>query len=186
MPHPGILASVADGRQEAMEECIAAYGGIVWALALKMSPDREDAEEGVQEVFLDVWRHAGRFDPAVSSEATFIAMIARRRLIDRHRRRRCRPLFASLEEISSMAMPEAAHPVEVRDEVERVRLLLGRLRPEERRVLELALGEGCSQQTIAERTGMPVGTVKSHARRGLIRLRELAEDTSRSSRVGVS
>ncbi len=85
-----ILAAVAAGRREAMEACIAEYGGMVWSLALRMSPTREDAEEGVQEVFLDVWRHAHRFDPAVSSETTFVAMLARRRLIDRHRRRPAR------------------------------------------------------------------------------------------------
>lgn len=178
MPCTGILADVAAGRSEAMEACIAEYGGMVWSLALKMSPSREDAEEGVQEVFIDVWRHAARFDPAVSSEATFVAMIARRRLIDRHRRRRCRPLVASLETLSPMTAPVTANRLEIADEADRVRRCLDRLRPEERRVLELALGEGLSQAAIAERTGLPIGTVKSHARRGLIRLRLLVEETS--------
>ena len=176
-----ILANVAAGRPDAMEQCIAVYGGLVWSLALKMSASREDAEEAVQEVFVDLWQHAARFDPAVSSETTFIAMIARRRLIDRHRRRRCRPLFTCRDDFSEIPMPATANPVDVGDEVARVRHLLDRLRPEERLVLELALGEGCSQTTISARTGMPVGTVKSHARRGLIRLREWIEQESRES-----
>lgn len=179
MPRTGILADVAAGRGEAMEACIAEFGGMVWSLALKMSPSREDAEEGVQEVFIDVWRHAARFDPAVSSEATFVAMIARRRLIDRHRRRASRPLFTSLEPSFPMPAPAATSPLENADEAARVLRCLDRLRPEERRVLELALGEGLTQAAIAARTGLPVGTVKSHARRGLIRLRQLvAEDAT--------
>ena len=179
MPRTGILADVAAGRSEAMEACIAEFGGMVWSLALKMSPSREDAEEGVQEVFIDVWRHAARFDPAVSSEATFVAMIARRRLIDRHRRRVSRPLFTSLEPSFPMPAPAATSPLEIAEEAARVLRCLDRLRPEERRVLELALGEGLTQAAIAARTGLPVGTVKSHARGGLIRLRQLvAEDAT--------
>jgi len=178
MPRTGILAAVAAGRSEAMEACLAEFGGLVWSLALKMSPSREDAEEGVQEVFIDVWRHAGRFDAAVSSEATFVAMIARRRLIDRHRRRAARPLFTSLGSSPHMPAPAATDRLEIADETDRIRRCLDRLRPEERRVLELAIGEGLTQAAIAERTGLPVGTVKSHARRGLIRLRELVAEAA--------
>jgi RNA polymerase sigma-70 factor (ECF subfamily) len=170
-----ILARVADRRHDAMEDCLSVYGGLVWSLSLKLSATREDAEEAVQEIFVDVWKHAGRFDPVRSSEATFIAMIARRRLVDRRRRQACRPPSSSLEENAEMPLVTTANPIDVHDEVEHVRRLMGLLRPEERQVLEMALGEGCSQTAISERTGMPLGTVKSHARRGLIRLRELAD-----------
>ncbi len=171
-----ILARVADRRHDAMEECLSVYGGLVWSLSLRMSATREDAEEAVQEIFLDIWKYASRFDPARSSEATFIAMIARRRLVDRHRRQASRPPCSSLEENAEM-LPRAAtaNPIDVHDEIEHVRRLMELLRPEERQVLEMAIGEGCSQAGISERTGMPLGTVKSHARRGLLRLRELAE-----------
>ena len=101
-----ILARVADRRHDAMEECLSVYGGLVWSLSLKMSATRDDAEEAVQEIFLDIWKYAGRFDPSRSSEATFIAMIARRRLVDRHRRQACRPPCSSLEE--NAEMPSAA------------------------------------------------------------------------------
>lgn len=176
-----ILARVADRRHDAMEECLSVYGGLVWSLALRMSATREDAEEAAQEIFLDVWKHAGRFDPSRSSEATFIAMISRRRLVDRHRRQACRPSCSSLEENAEMPLAATVNPIEIRDEVERVRRLMGLLRPEERQVLEMAIGEGLSQADISARTGMPLGTVKSHARRGLLRLRELAEGTAASA-----
>jgi RNA polymerase sigma factor (sigma-70 family) len=173
-----ILARVADRRHDAMEECLAAYGGLVWSLAVRLSATREDAEEAVQEIFIDVWKHAGRFDPRLSSEATFVALIARRRLVDRHRRQTCRPPLARLEENPEMPLAATDHPIDLRDEVEHVRRLMGLLRPEERQVLELALGEGCSQADISARTGMPLGTVKSHARRGLARLKTLAEQAA--------
>ena len=168
-----ILAKVAAGLPEAMDECLGTYGGMVWSLALRMTGGRDEAEEAVQEIFIDVWKHAGRFDPAVASETTFIAMIARRRLIDRRRRQTVRPRFQRLEDQGDVAQPAADCAVEVRDEFRHVSRLLESLRPEERLVLRLALVEGCSQAMIAERTGMPMGTVKSHARRGLIRLRDL-------------
>lgn len=180
-----ILAAVAAGRREAMEACIAEYGGMVWSLAVRMSPTREDAEEGVQEVFLDVWRHAHRFDPAVSSETTFVAMLARRRLIDRHRRRRARLAATRLEDLGPVAAPATTNSVELADEAAGVRRLLVRLRPEEREVLELALGAGLTQTEIAERMGLPLGTVKSHARRGLIRLRELVQESTRPQQVSL-
>ena len=183
MTLPGILAQIAAGRPEAMEACIAEYGGMVWSLALRMSPTRADAEEGVQEVFVDVWRHAGRYDSSVSSEATFVALLARRRLIDRHRRRRARPRFAHLDDAAALPAAAVPSPIEAADEAERIRGLLDRLRPEERRVLELALGEGLTQAAIAARTGLPIGTVKSHARRGLIRLRQFAAETTVSRKV---
>lgn len=180
-----ILAAVAAGRREAMEACIAEYGGMVWSLALRMSPTREDAEEGVQEVFLDVWRHAHRFDPSVSSETTFVAMLARRRLIDRHRRRRVRPAASRLEDLGPLAAPAASSVVDLADEAAAVRRLLGSLRPEEREVLELALGAGLTQAEIAARMGLPLGTVKSHARRGLIRLRQLLTESTPTRQVSM-
>lgn len=180
-----ILADVAAGHPDAMEACIAEYGGMVWSLALRMSPTREDAEEGVQEVFVDIWKHARRFDPQVSSETTFVAMLARRRLIDRHRRRGARPVCASLTEFASLPAGIASSPVDIADEAAHVRDMLGRLRTEERQVLELALGAGLSQTAIAARLGLPLGTVKSHARRGLIRLRQLLTESTPTRQVSM-
>lgn len=175
-----VLSRVADGLPGAMEDCLSLYGGLVWSLARSMSPTPDDAEEAVQEIFLDVWRHAGRFDPTAASETTFVAMIARRRLTDRHRRRRSRvapgPLPPSLPAIPDTGPYRPDHC----DDVELVASLLGTLRPEERRVLELAVGQGYTQPQIAEQLGIPVGTVKSLARRGLIRLRSLVEAHSPS------
>ena len=78
------LQRVADGDGDAIKICIDAYGSIVWSLARRMTTNNEEAEDAVQEIFIDLWKSAERFDPQQGSEVTFVAMIARRRLIDRN------------------------------------------------------------------------------------------------------
>ncbi len=80
-----LLQRIAQGDESAVPACLAAYGGLVWSLARRYASDPSDAEDAAQEVFIELWRHAGRFDPAVASEATFVATVARRRLLDRAR-----------------------------------------------------------------------------------------------------
>ena len=81
----GVLKRIAAGERAAVDECLKKYGGLVWSLARRMLRNQDDAEDAVQEIFVDVWKNAGRFDEAQASETTFIAMIARRRIIDRIR-----------------------------------------------------------------------------------------------------
>ena len=129
----------------------------------------------MQEIFLDLWKSAPRFDPSIASETTFVAMIARRRLIDRGRRRMRRPEAMMIEE--SVASPSAqSDPVEVREAASLVQDAFQTLRPEQQRVLQLSIHHGCSHEQIATATGLPLGTVKTHARRGLIRLRQVLAD----------
>lgn len=169
-----VMARVAAGDPAAMEDCLSRYGGLVWSLARRFSPTSADAEDAVQEVFIEVWRHAERYDESIASEPTFIAMIARRRLIDRQRRRDRQPQTTAWDETT---LPqEARDPAEwlqVCDDANRAREKMQELSGEQQRVLKLALEGGCSQSEIAERLQLPLGTVKTHARRGLIKLREL-------------
>jgi RNA polymerase sigma-70 factor (ECF subfamily) len=164
-----LLQRAQRGEESAVRECLAKYGGLVWSLARRLSPSAADAEDAVQEIFLDVWKSAERFDPAQSSEATFIAMIARRRLIDRKRRRDSRPSTLPIAE--GQALP-ALEPVgELFAEAALAHKALRKLRPEQQQVLTLSIGHGLTYEEIAESTGMPLGTVKAHARRGLLQLR---------------
>jgi RNA polymerase sigma-70 factor (ECF subfamily) len=164
---------VTSGDPAAVRECIARYGGLIWSLARRFSPSPTDAEDAVQEIFLDVWRSADRFDPTASSEVAFVAMIARRRLIDRRRQRRRRPDTEPLPEgPSTHAGPEYAQ-MELCGEAVIAGKALAQLRPEQREVLILSAYHGLSHEEIAAATGMPLGTVKAHARRGLLRVREL-------------
>lgn len=137
-----------------------------------MLRNSDDAEDAVQEIFLDIWKNAGRFDAAQSSETTFVAMIARRRLIDRIR--------FSARRISADALEDVlAEPVDRSDKTMQMTLeagdavkALNALRPEQRQVLQLSIVQGLSHQEIADTTGMPLGTVKTHARRGILQARE--------------
>ena len=167
-----LLPQIASGEREAVAECIARYGGLVAGLARRLLP-AADVEDAVQEVFMTLWKAAGRFDPARGSEAAFVAVLARRRLIDRLRRLGARPQPASLP--AEEALPTAALPPspELREQVERAKRALGELEPSDRRrVLELILLHGHTQREVADALGLPLGTVKTHARRGLAQLRE--------------
>lgn len=167
------LQRIAAGDARAVDECFDHYGGLIWSLARRFSPVYADAEDAVQEILLGVWRSASRFDPQVASEAAFITMIAKRRLIDRHRRRTCGVEAAPIEEEAPIAARATPDTVEVHEEAERVRAVMGKLREDERRVLEMSLVDGLTHGQIAEATSLPLGTVKTHARRGLNRLREM-------------
>jgi RNA polymerase sigma factor (sigma-70 family) len=164
---PSLLARVASGDGAAVRECIAQYGGLVWSIARRF--ELADAEDAVQEIFLDLWKSAARFDPNVASEATFIAMIARRRLIDRRRTRRRRPATEQLPEIPAMAS-DAMQP-DATTEARKAAAALDQLRPEQRQVIVLSTCHGMSHGEISAQTGMPLGTVKAHARRGLMMIR---------------
>jgi RNA polymerase sigma-70 factor (ECF subfamily) len=144
----------------------------VWSLARRLSSSASDAEDAVQEIFIDLWKSAARFDSSIASETTFVAMIARRRLIDRGRRKMRRP------EVPQIAETVADRRVSVdRSELGEQQSIAQRafsqLRPEQQQVLQLAIHHGCSHEQIATATGMPLGTVKTHARRGLIKIRQI-------------
>lgn len=169
-----VIRRIASGDAAAMDACLARYGGLVWSIARRFSPTAADAEDAVQEVFIEVWRHAERYDESIASEPTFIAMIARRRLIDRQRRRERQPATTAWDERD---LPQTARDnaewLSVCEDAALARDKMRQLSEDQQRVLQLALESNCSQSEIAKRLNLPLGTVKTHARRGLIRLREL-------------
>lgn len=175
-----LLPQVARHDKSAVHACIARYGPLVWTMARRMSMSIEDAEDAVQEIFLDLWRHAGRFDPHHGSERVFVSTLARRRLIDRirHMQRRLsveRPLPADLELAGISGPSEHAE----RDaQVDLARRVLRELPVDQQQAITLSLVEGYSHSEIAERLAWPLGTVKTVLRRGLLRLKNLAANPS--------
>jgi len=167
-----ILHRINQGDKTAVQDCLSKYGGLVWSLARRMSASQEDAEDAVQEIFVDVWKNAQRFDEAQSSETTFIAMIARRRLIDRLRYAKRRISTDSLEDIAAEPQNRADQQLQTSIEAKDAARALQLLRPEQRQVLQLSIVQGLSHQEISDATGIPLGTVKTHARRGLLQVRE--------------
>jgi RNA polymerase sigma-70 factor, ECF subfamily len=170
-----LLPAVAAGDRRAMEACLERYEGLVWALARRMLGASAEAEDTVQEIFIDLWKSAGRFDVRAGSEPTFVGMIARRRLIDARRRRARRPEPTPIDELTTEPMAETAAPSRLDDEALRALAVLRELPSEQRRLLEWSLADGLSHSEIAEKTGTPLGTVKSLIRRGLVRVREALE-----------
>ena len=168
-----VLVRIARGDPAAVAQCLEEFGSLVWALARRLSPNLADAEDAVQDIFTDVWKSAGRFDPRRSSDRAFVATIARRRLIDRLRRHMSRPESALSEELDIAGFAEPGTRGEVSSEAERAAEAVAQLRPEQRRVIELAILHGLSHSEIASRTGLPLGTVKTQLRRGILRAREL-------------
>ncbi len=170
--NPSVLHRIAAGDSTAVRECIDQFGALVWSLARRLSRTAADAEDATQEIFLDIWRSAARFDASQGSEKVFIAMIARRRLIDRLRKTTAEPPMDPVEVLELVAWPDPGTASEISQEAEQAMRALAELRPEQRQVLELGLLHGLSQSEIATRLSMPLGTVKSFMRRGLIRVRE--------------
>ena len=181
-----VLHRIAKGDKTAVQDCLDKYGGLVWSLARRMSASQEDAEDAVQEIFVDVWKNADRFDPAQSSETTFIAMIARRRLIDRLRYSKRRLAPDSIEDIASEPKTRADEEMQTSIEARDAARALNQLRPEQRQVLQLSIVQGLSHQEISDATGMPLGTVKTHARRGILQVREFLGMSSKNETGGAA
>jgi RNA polymerase sigma factor (sigma-70 family) len=167
-----ILQRIAEGDKAAVQDCLTTYGGLVWSLARRMLPNINEAEDAVQEIFIDIWKNAERFDEKQASEATFVAMISRRRLIDRVRKSQRQVSAASLDDILVEPSVNLHQHMQIGVEARQAAKELSNLRPEQRQVLQLSIYQGLSHQEISSLTGMPVGTVKTHARRGLLQIRE--------------
>lgn len=168
-----VLERIAAGDSAAINECIAQYGRLVWSLARRLTRSPADAEDATQEIFLQIWRCAISFDPAKGSEPVFIAMIARRRLIDRRRKLKFELLIDSSVDVAEAAgWADPGLFPQISLEAEAAMRALTHLRPERRRLLELGLMQGLSQSEIAAQLNIPLGTVKSHMRRGLQQVRE--------------
>lgn len=167
-----LLPRIAAGDERAVRDCVARYGALVWSLARRWSPDGSEAEDAVQEVFIDLWRTAARYDASRTSEAGWVAMIARLRLIDRARRRERLPALESIPDDFDVAS-ESERDLDREWRAEQARAVLRELPPAQRRMLELSLLHGRTHDEIARETETPLGTVKSHIRRGLQRARDL-------------
>lgn len=174
-----ILPRLAAGEPRAMNECITRHGGLVWGIVRRSVKDSTAAEDLVQEVFTEIWKKAAFFDPAVASEATFIALVARRRAIDFLRRQGRQPGFEPLEAAASIPASSAPAPSPNRDP-EAVKASIASLPDDTRQLFRLFFEDGFTHPEIAEKTGLPLGTVKTRLRRGLITLRE------QLSRAGIS
>lgn len=167
-----LLARVGQGDEAAMETVFQRYSGPVYSVALRVLHDSGQAEDVMQEIFLQLWRNPQAFSQGRGSLGAWLVVVARNRAIDVLRRRRPSD---SVEDVVLASPYNLAADAERSLLMEKVRGVLTRLPLEQRKSLELAYFEGLSHAEIASRTGDPLGTVKTRIRLGLISLRKALE-----------
>lgn len=169
------MSRVAHGDRDAFARLFDLHAPVVLGLLYRILGSRGEAEEVLQEVFLQSWTQSARYDGDRSSPRAWILMLARSRAFDRLRRRdsaRRRDQEAGAEVRLMAVPPVGTERLEAREQRDRVSSALGLLSPEQRRCIELAFFEGLTHTQIAERLEAPLGTVKSRILLGMNKLRQ--------------
>ena len=173
-----LLARITKRERAAFEQLYTRYSNILYATAMKFLKEDADAQDVVQDVFIQIWDKAKLYDPAKGKPLTWALTMTRNRSIDRiraiQRRTRLRDDFEK-ETVAdeSAGIREALSGVDASERTQILRDAVGRLSPEQRKVIDLAFFGGLTQSEIADRLGEPLGTVKARARRGRMKLKEL-------------
>jgi RNA polymerase sigma factor (sigma-70 family) len=169
-----LLPRVALGEASAARECVRRYAPLIASIARRFFGSSSEVEDASQDIFLELWRCAGRFDPASGSEAGFIVMIARRRLIDRSRNRKRQPVSVDIADFDvADTSPSLEHQSDARAAMKAISFL----KADQRQAIFLSTIDGIAHEEIAERMSLPLGTVKSHIRRGLSLVRTALLET---------
>ena len=170
-----LVRCIVEGDADAIAELFDRYSGMLTALSLRILHDPADAEEILQETFLQVWKQAGRYDPKRSSVSTWLVLITRSRSIDRLRSRQVKLRTATAarqENPDSHTSPKGVGNVLMQERRRRLQEEMAKLPSEQRQVLELAFYGGMTQSEIAEQTSIPLGTVKTRTLLAMKKLRQ--------------
>jgi len=173
-----LVALVARGDEDALAELYDRVGRIAYGLALRILRDERHAEDAVQEAFLQVWRSAATFRPERAKASTWVLTLVHRRAVDLVRREERRQTDPLPDDAGVEAAEQTDEAAWLRFERERVQTALKQLPDLQREALELAYYGGFSQSELAERLGVPLGTIKSRMFSGLARLRELLDESA--------
>jgi RNA polymerase sigma factor (sigma-70 family) len=173
-----VAEAFCDGQEWALAVAYERWAGLVHGISLRALTDRSDAEDATQQVFIRAWRGRATFDPTRGSLVGWLVGIARHVCADtwHQRARRARQQEAARSVMGPVTTPESAAPEQA---VERLALLdaLSEIDQPARGIVELAFFHDLTHTQISDRTGLPLGTVKSHIRRSLLRLRDSLEVT---------
>lgn len=168
------MRRIAAGDGQALSEVFDLHSSVVLGLLIRILGRRSEAEEILQEVFLQIWTQADRYDPEKATPRGWMLMLARSRALDRLRRREAsqRREETVADEAIRLVRPVGTERLEASERRSRIHSALGRLTPEQRNCIELAFFEGLTHTQIAERLQAPLGTVKSRILLGMGKLRQ--------------
>jgi RNA polymerase sigma-70 factor (ECF subfamily) len=171
------LVQAGQGDRSAFRAVYEATSAKLFGVCLRILPDRQTAEDVLQDTYVTVWRKAASFDASRASPITWLVTIARNRAIDRLRSAAPMRNAAPVEEAHDLADagPLASETVEQADEATRLNGCLETLEDKARAVIRTAFFEGATYDELAKRENVPLGTMKSWIRRGLLRLRSCLE-----------
>ena len=174
-----LLALVARQEEEALRVLFRRYSGAFLSLARRFGLDAATSEDVLQEVFLRVWHGAATFDPRRASARAWLFSLAHHAVVDELRRRRARPQavepFSDPEDPEEVVFDLPGPGLDEDAHLDRLRLTraLKTLPPEEAEILHLLFYQGYTHEEAAKRLGLPLGTLKTRARRALLRLLEV-------------
>jgi len=168
------LKRIQAGQSGALAELYDRYTPLLYPLALRILRSPADAEDALQDAWIQVWKRAANYDSRRGPVAAWLLTMIRTRALNRYRSKASRDRAESRVEVDPLATPDEPTDSAIQSQLgTRVRRALGELTPQQRQVLEIAYFGGLSQTEIADRLQTPLGTVKSWTRQGLTRLREL-------------
>lgn len=185
-PDSALVERMMAGDESALSTLYDRYSGMIYSMLFRILRDAHAAEEILQDLFLQLWRNASHFDETRGSLPAWLMVIGRNRALSHLRRREFREPADNLD----TAFPEGAVPSSVNIEnetqqaelLQRLRVAMEALPPEQRTAVELAYFEGMTQTEIAARTGAPLGTVKTRVRTAMQYLKQIFENgTTRQS-----
>ena len=170
-----LLAAMARGEKAALASLYDQLSGPLYSLAYRMLSDATEAQDLLQDIFLQSWRTAGTYDPSRGSVFSWLATLVRNRAIDRirMRQRRAELLSEAAPDLQPVSGEDSSGALWRHEKAEAVRTALTNLAPDQQQALELAYFSGLTQQEIAARLNEPLGTIKARIRRGLLKLKEL-------------
>jgi RNA polymerase sigma-70 factor, ECF subfamily len=168
------ILKLRGGDSSALEDLYDRYTPLLYSVAMRILRSASDAEEAVQQAWVQVWKSAERYEPRRGPVAAWLLTVTRTRALDLYRSLSSRKRAEGQVDPEPVNTPADPASAATRGQLsQRVRKALGSLPIQQRQVLEIAYFEGLSQSEIATRLGAPLGTVKSWTRQGLLRLREL-------------
>jgi RNA polymerase sigma-70 factor, ECF subfamily len=165
-----LLSAIRSGDEQAMAELYGRYSGFVYAVALRVLGDTGIAEDILQDVFMKLWRNPEIFDENRGSLAGWLAVITRNRAIDALRKRRPE---SDIDDVVVSIEPDMVRGADWGRTLEKIRTTLSGMPAVQRSALELAFFEGLTHTEIADKTGEPLGTIKTRIRSGLTMLRKV-------------